>query len=166
MSDLDSPTAATLSPAEASKVRRLRQLGRFMDSSIRLPGGYRIGWDGIIGLIPGVGDLIGLIVSGGIVVSTARLGVPRIVLARMLGNVALETIIGAVPLLGDVFDFVFKANERNLALAFRALESPQRVKRRTAAGFAVIAAVGLGVVVLIGWAVVAVVAALLGLLFG
>jgi hypothetical protein len=99
----------------------LVRLGRLLDSSIRLPSGYRIGLDGLVGLVPGIGDALGAVMSLYIIARARRLGMPRRVLARMLLNVGTETLIGTVPLLGDWFDFAFKANERNLALLRRHL---------------------------------------------
>lgn len=87
-----------------------------MDSSIRLPGGFRIGVDGLIGLVPVVGDLASAGVSFYIVAQAARAGVPVSVIARMVLNVALDAMIGAIPALGDIFDFAFKANLRNAKL--------------------------------------------------
>ena len=112
------PDAATL----AAGKREIAAFGRFLDSAIRLPGGYRIGWDGIIGLVPGVGDVVGMGLSGYLVWRAAQLGVSRATLARMAGNVVLEGVIGAVPVIGDAFDFVFKANNRNVALLLAELE--------------------------------------------
>ena len=143
---------------------RLQRLSRLMDSSIRLPGGYRIGWDGVIGLIPGIGDLVGLGVSAWIVLGAARLGVSKATLARMAGNVALETVIGSVPLIGDLFDMAFKANMRNMRLLERHAGDPAAVTRRSRAWLAGVALVGLALVVLLGWIVVAVIGALVGLL--
>lgn len=95
---------------------RVHRLARLMDSSIRLPGGFRIGVDGLIGLVPVVGDLAAAGVSFYIVAHAARAGVPASVLARMVLNVALDAVIGAIPVLGDVFDAAFKANLRNARL--------------------------------------------------
>lgn len=100
-------------------VKRLWRLGRAMDESIRLPGGYRIGLDGLIGLIPGFGDTAGAIVSSYVIAEAARLGVPSRILALMIYNVLVETVIGLVPVLGDLFDFAWKANMRNLRLLER-----------------------------------------------
>jgi len=87
-----------------------------MDSSIRLPGGFRIGVDGLIGLVPVLGDLAAAGASFYIVAQAARAGVPTSVLVRMVLNVALDAMIGAIPVLGDVFDVAFKANLRNARL--------------------------------------------------
>lgn len=95
---------------------RVHRLARLMDSSIRLPGGFRIGVDGLIGLVPVVGDLAATGVSFYIIAQAARAGVPTITLMRMVLNVALDAIVGAIPMLGDVFDFAFKANLRNVKL--------------------------------------------------
>ena len=136
-----------------------------MDSSIRLPGGFRIGWDGIIGLIPGIGDLIGLGVSTWIVLGAARLGAPKATLARMAGNVAIESLVGTVPILGDLFDFAFKANERNMRLLERHAREPERLERHSRRWLYGLAAAAVVLVVLTGWLIVSVLAALIGLLF-
>lgn len=101
---------------------QLRAYAHLLDSAVRLPGGFRIGLDGLVGLVPGIGDLVGAGLSGYLVVAAARLGIPRAVVARMIANVAIETAVGIVPVVGDVFDFVFKANERNARLLHRELE--------------------------------------------
>ena len=104
--------------------RRLTRIARLMDSSIRIPIiGRRIGWDAVIGLIPGVGDAAGALISLYIVVAAMRLGAPGGVVARMIGNIGLETLVGVVPLLGDLFDMAFRANMRNVALLEQHLES-------------------------------------------
>ena len=153
-------------PRGGPHARRLARTARLLDSSIRLPGGYRIGWDGIIGLIPGFGDLAGLALSGWILFGAARLGVSRAALARMGLNVAIEAVVGTIPILGDLFDFAFKANERNVRLAERWLEDPTRVRRRAGAELALVGLVLLAALVLLGWAVIAIVGALFSLVFG
>jgi hypothetical protein len=97
-------------------LKRLRWLAYLLDSLIRLPGGRRIGLDGIIGLIPGIGDAAGAIFAAYIVAEAARLGAPTTTLARMIYNLGLDALVGAVPLLGDLFDFVWKANSKNIDL--------------------------------------------------
>jgi hypothetical protein len=101
------------------RVRRLRSLANLFDSAIPLPFGMRIGLDPILGLIPGVGDAIGAIVAVFILIEGANIGVPRSILWRMVGNVLLDGLVGSVPLLGDLFDFAFKANSRNVELLER-----------------------------------------------
>jgi hypothetical protein len=90
-----------------------------LDNSIPLPGGFRIGVDAIIGLIPGIGDAIGALISVYILNEARALGAPRSVLLRMSGNVLIETLVGAIPFAGDLFDAGFKANMRNIALLER-----------------------------------------------
>jgi hypothetical protein len=98
------------------RLQRMRALSRLLDNSILLPGGYRIGLDPIIGLLPGAGDFIAAALSIWIIYDAARLGVRKRVLGRMIGNVILESVVGSVPVLGDLFDAAWKANARNLKL--------------------------------------------------
>lgn len=115
-------TPASLDPERLATLRRIRSLSRLLDNSIRLPFiNYRIGWDVIIGLVPGVGDLVGTALSTYIIVEAARLGATRGVLARMVFNVMVETVVGSIPILGDVFDAIWKANVRNMRLLERSL---------------------------------------------
>lgn len=110
--------------------RRLARLAWLLDASFRVPGtGVRFGWDALIGLIPGVGDAATGLLAAWIVAEAARLGAPGSVLARMLGNVGLDLLVGAVPLLGDLFDAGFKANQRNVRLLESWLERPDAVAR-------------------------------------
>jgi hypothetical protein len=102
--------------AESPRLHRIRFMSRLLDSSIVLPGGYRIGIDPIVGLIPGFGDFIGAALSFYLVYEAARLGLPKRVLLRMCGNVLIEVLVGEIPLLGDIFDAVWKANLRNARL--------------------------------------------------
>ena len=101
---------------ESRAVReRLKFLAWLLDSSIPIPGTpYSIGLDAIVGLLPFIGDLIGVVASSYILAEANRLGVGRTILARMAFNVALEGVIGIVPLLGDLFDAAWKANMRNV----------------------------------------------------
>jgi len=116
--------------------QRLQRVAWLLDAAFRIPGTQqRFGLDAIIGLIPGVGDALGALLSTYIIVEAARRGASVWMVTRMLGNVAVETLIGAIPLLGDLFDVVFKANMRNLALLGDTLErgapvrDPQAVLR-------------------------------------
>jgi hypothetical protein len=98
-------------------LNKVRKLAKLMDAQFSIPGtGYRFGLDGIIGLVPGAGDLATFAVSGYMVLIMAQNGASGFVLARMALNILLDAAIGSIPLLGDVFDFAFKANTRNLRL--------------------------------------------------
>ena len=109
---------------EDPELQRLRKLAYILDNSIRIPGTKRrIGLDAIIGLIPGVGDTIGGAISAYIVYEARRLGVPKSILMRMIFNIGVETLIGSIPLVGDVFDATWKANARNIALLDKHLSS-------------------------------------------
>ena len=110
--------------------RRLARLAWLLDNSIPLPGGrFRIGLDAILGLIPGLGDVLGVLLSSYIVREAARIGAPPSVLIRMAFNVAVEGIVGLIPFAGDVFDAAWKANQRNFALLEAHLENPRRAAR-------------------------------------
>lgn len=97
-------------------LRRLRWLANFLDTAVRLPGGFRFGADSIIGLLPIGGDLATALIACYFVYEGKRLGLPRSALAAMAGNVVLDLALGATPILGDLADTVFKANVRNLAI--------------------------------------------------
>ncbi|BAY41331.1 hypothetical protein NIES2111_57270 (plasmid) [Nostoc sp. NIES-2111] len=98
-------------------LNRIRKLSRLMDSSLRIPlTNFRIGVDPIIGLVPGAGDLISTGFSAYIIFLATRFGIPKQDLTKMIFNVALEAVIGTVPLVGDFFDAYYKSNIRNLAI--------------------------------------------------
>jgi Domain of unknown function (DUF4112) len=101
---------------ENPRYRRIRALSVLMDQSIVLPSGYRIGLDPLLGLLPGIGDVMGGLISCYLVYEAARLGLRKRVLLRMLGNIAFDTLAGSVPVVGDIFDAAWKANMRNLRL--------------------------------------------------
>jgi hypothetical protein len=89
-------------------------------------GPYRIGLDPIVGLVPGIGDFITAVASVVIVQRAIALGVPKAAVARMVVNVAVDAAVGAIPFLGDLFDFAFKANTKNLAILRESLEGQRR----------------------------------------
>jgi hypothetical protein len=110
--------------------RRLQRVAWLLDNSIPLPGTrFRIGLDAILGLVPGLGDVLGVLLSTYIVREAARLGAPRSVLTHMAWNVAIEGVVGMVPFLGDVFDAAWKANQRNYVLLERHLADPRGAAR-------------------------------------
>jgi hypothetical protein len=112
---MNSPYNSNLRDEE--QLRQLEWLVQLLDTVFVIPGtNYRIGFDGLLGLIPGFGDTVGTIFSSYIIYIAARLGASRLTLLRMVGNVAIESFIGIVPILGDIFDIAWKANTRNLAL--------------------------------------------------
>ena len=129
--------------------RALGRLAWLLDEAFRIPGtNQKVGIDPLIGLVPGVGDAIGALLSTYIIVEAARRGAPVWTVVRMLGNVAVETLVGAIPILGDLFDVVWKANMRNLALRYGTLERdrPPRDPRgvlRLASVIIVVTVVGL-----------------------
>ena len=93
----------------------IEKLAYLMDGAIPI-GRWSIGLDPLLGLVPGIGDLIGALISMVIVVRAVQAGVPRIAVARMMTNVAIDTLIGSIPLAGDLFDFVYKSNLKNLRI--------------------------------------------------
>jgi hypothetical protein len=139
-------------------IERIRRLARVLDDIIRIPGtDLRLGLDALIGLIPGYGDALGMILSGYILLEAARSGAPARLLVRMAANVAVELLAGAVPVLGDLFDVAWKANTRNVRLLqdYVGIAPPARrwATWRTAVLVAVLVAAMLGLSVLIVWLV-------------
>ena len=105
---------------------RIRKLSRLMDTAFRIPGTpFRIGWDPIIGLLPGLGDLIDTAFSAYLLFLASQFGLPKNVLGWMVFNIGLEAIVGSIPLIGDVFDAFYKSNIRNLALLEKHLQVTQ-----------------------------------------
>lgn len=124
------PAPRPIDPALERRLARLREWAGLLDGAFRVPGtGLRFGWDPILGLVPGLGDLIAPAYAVAIIVTAAQLGVPRIVQVRMLLTAAVDLVIGAIPVVGDLFDFVWRANYRNMALLERHLRSPRPARR-------------------------------------
>ncbi|NVK14977.1 MAG: DUF4112 domain-containing protein [Rhodobacteraceae bacterium] len=118
---------------------KLERLAQSMDRAFRVPLiGVRLGWDSIAGLVPGIGDALALAPAGYILYRGFRMGASAPVLARMAANIGIDTLIGSIPLAGDLFDVAWKANTRNTALLRRHLEEsgkmdeplPKRLGRR------------------------------------
>jgi hypothetical protein len=107
--------------------QKLDRLAWYLDSSIPIPGlETRFGIDALIGLFPGIGDTLGALLSSYLLSEAARLGAPKSVLLKMAFNIALDAILGSIPVLGDVFDVVWKANQRNMQLLGNYLERPRK----------------------------------------
>jgi hypothetical protein len=118
-------------PGEADRTREnVRQLAWYLDNAFEVPGTrYRIGLDPLIGLVPVLGDLIAMAIGSYIVLSAARLGVPRTVVLRMLVNMGIDLVVGAIPFVGDLLDATWKANTRNARLLEQALDDPKGTGR-------------------------------------
>jgi hypothetical protein len=109
-----------LTPRQTQGLEALRKVAQMLDSAFVVPGtSYRVGLDPILGLLPGLGDLVSPLFTIGILWQARELALPRIVQLRMIVNVAIDSFVGAVPVVGDLFDFAWKANNKNLALLER-----------------------------------------------
>jgi hypothetical protein len=147
-----------LTPGQDQRLELLRRVARALDSAVPVPGtSFRFGLDPILGLIPGVGDLVSPLFALGILFQARDLRVPRVVQLRMIFNVAIDVLTGFVPLVGDLFDFAWKANNRNMAL----LERHAYEEHKPSAGdwaFVAVSVVLLVVIaavpfLLLGWAI-------------
>ena len=106
---------------EHPSLKNVRKVSWLMDSCIRLPGGFRIGLDGLIGLVPGIGDAVGALFTLGVFASALHHKAPLSTLVKIALNMLVDLTLGAIPVVGDVFDFFFKSNKRSLALLERHL---------------------------------------------
>ncbi|MBY0314020.1 MAG: DUF4112 domain-containing protein [Bdellovibrionales bacterium] len=113
----------------AQGITDLKKLSEFLDTKYRLPGGFRIGWDGIIGFIPGLGDLVSNILSSYIMARAAMVGAPPAVILRMGINVLIDNVVDIVPIFGNFFDIFWKSNTRNVALVEKYMNNPRGVNR-------------------------------------
>lgn len=115
------------SRSRRERIARLDTLATLLDTAILIPGtNIRFGLDAVIGLVPGIGDVITTAVSLFIVHEARELGAPGHVIARMLGNVVLDGMVGAVPLVGDAFDVLWRSNQRNLRLFHNWMEKEEK----------------------------------------
>ena len=102
---------------EDPELKRLEALSKLMDNQFRIPGtSWRFGLDGMVGLVPYVGDMAGFIVSGFLMRTMVKKGASPLLMLRMVFNYILDAVVGIVPLVGDLFDFGFKANRRNVEM--------------------------------------------------
>jgi Domain of unknown function (DUF4112) len=146
MSQSPRQPSSIANPPHLARIQRLRRFGRLMDSAIGIPGTkFRVGLDPIIGLIPGGGDTAGLIFSSYIVLEAARMGASKSTLSTMAFNILLETVVGTVPVVGDIFDVTWKSNIRNIELLEEHLNVPRPVAQNR--WFAILLIVGLALAV-------------------
>ena len=113
----------------ANTRKRLERLAWTLDSVIPLPGGFKIGLDGLVGLIPVVGDAITTLLSSYVVGEGIRIGAPKSVILKMLGHLLVDTLLGAIPVVGDLFDIANRANHRNVELLRDYLDEPQHTSK-------------------------------------
>ncbi len=162
------PGSSNTTPANARILERLEKLAVLLDNAFYIPGTrYRIGLDGLLGFIPGIGDATGTVLSAYLIFEAARLGVPVMTLMRMGGNVALETVVGVVPFFGDLFDIAWKSNLKNFALLQNHVAQGGNLRTRSLQQIRrlFLAPLILGAVALIAFAI-AVLALLFRLIFG
>lgn len=120
--------AGIIGTSRAERLARIDALARLMDTAFVVPGtSIRFGLDALIGLVPGVGDVITTVISLYIVSEARALGAPPWLIGRMIANVAVDGLVGAVPLVGDAFDVAFRANRRNMALLLDHLDRERGV---------------------------------------
>ncbi len=129
-------------PAESTEMVIVRGLAKLLDEAFTIPGTNRkIGLDPLLGLIPVIGDLGSAAIGGYILMVASKMGVPPVVLWRMLLNLTIDTVVGMVPFVGDAFDVAFKANTMNAKLLAQSLAEPKETRR---ASWGVLLTVGLG----------------------
>lgn len=129
-------------------LRRVQVVATLLDEAVRLPGtNFRFGIDPIVGMIPGLGDLLGGVASAYIILEAARAGAPASVLLRMTMNVGMDTLVGAVPVAGDLFDFAWKSNTRNALLLARHVEAPAQTRRASIALVVLLLAILAGITI-------------------
>jgi hypothetical protein len=116
---------------QTSQLRQLRSLSILLDSQFKGPFGFKFGLDGLLGLIPVFGDIATAGASLYIITQATNLGASPAVILRMILNVALENVIAVVPLIGNIFDFFWKSNNKNMALLEAHLLNPQGTRARS-----------------------------------
>ena len=105
------------SPSQGDAIRRMELMAKLLDNAFVIPGtNQRVGIDAIIGLVPGLGDIATTVLSSYVIWEARNLGVSRVAIGRMLTNLAIHASIGAIPILGDVFDAFFRVNQRNMRI--------------------------------------------------
>ena len=139
---------------EDAERRDLDQLAWLLDNSIPLPGtNRRFGLDAVLGLIPVVGDVVGGGVGLYLIGRALAARIPPVVIARMAFNTILDLVVGLVPVVGDLFDFAYKSNTRNMRLLRTYMEEPGRGTREHWLFFGGVVLVSIGIVLLLGAAI-------------
>jgi len=134
----DEPIDPEILPVVSSH-ERARQIADFLDDRFEIPGlRVRVGWDGIIGLIPGIGDVVTTVMALAVVYQAMLTGAPSSLLVRMIINIGVDAVIGAVPVVGDIADFGMKASRRNVRLLNSYVENPRHVQVRSRVWIAVL----------------------------
>jgi hypothetical protein len=156
-----------LNPAHEHRLQRYLLLVNLLDQAFRVPGTkWRFGLDALLGLIPGAGDIATALMGGYGVVTAYQLGAPASIQLRMLLNLTLDAAVGTIPVLGDLFDFAFKAHVRNSRLLAGWLNQPHRTRRSSAFVLVAVLATLLAFVVGAVWLAVIVASALFRLISG
>ena len=146
---MEHSTVTYLNYEDTDRFRLARFLADLLDQRFTIPGtSIRIGLDPIISLIPGIGDLLANLTGSIILVIAAQLGVPKIALLRMGANIAINTLIGAIPIFGDIFSIWFRSNVKNVQLLERYLGTPS--KRALLGDWGLVILLMIGVIALLG----------------
>lgn len=128
------PQGTMMKHETSAALARLEALAKVMDSAFKIPGTeVRMGFDALLGLVPVVGDAIAGAISSYLIWEANKLGVPKLVLGRMVANTAIDTALGSIPFVGDMFDVAYRANSKNVALLRRHLEKTHAVTYSRAA---------------------------------
>ena len=144
-----------------NKLTRLRRISKLLDNAIAIPGTkFRFGLDPILGLLPGGGDTITGGISAYIVVEAARMGVPREVLGKMVGNILIDSFAGTIPVIGDLFDVGWKSNVKNIELLEKHLDLTEfdegdRSKPTLSDRLFIVGLILLLILIVVGFAVIA-----------
>ena len=116
-----------IDPEKHQKIEQLRKIAELLDGQFRIPGtDIEFGLDAIIGLVPGIGDVISGGISMWLIREARRLGAPRWLIARMIWNVAVDVGVGIVPVFGDMLDVAWKANRMNMELLSQHFKTSSR----------------------------------------
>ena len=113
----------SIPPRQIDRLTKLRRISKLLDNAVAIPGTkFRFGLDPILGLLPGGGDTITGGISAYIVVEAARMGIPREILGKMVGNILIDSFAGTIPVVGDLFDVGWKSNVKNIELLEKHLD--------------------------------------------